>query len=344
MIKALLASAVGVGVATAASTVIAYKRIFVRCNRPDYALTPGEYCYSRVKDRLSREKFFYNVKENKLCGYYYPAQNPWGLAVFCHGMRSGADDYIPLIEQMVLRGLCVFAYDCTGTYESSGKSTVGMCQQVIDLRSTLEYVRSQTRLSGTPIFLIGHSWGAYASASVLSLVDFVDGCVAIAGMNSGTDILVAKAGEIVGPLALISRPVFMACQELSFGDYARLTATDGINSSGVPTLIAHGTNDRVVRFNGQSIIAKRDKITNTSARYYVGKGLNGGHSDIMYAKEAVAYRMEIQSEIALREMKKGRRLSKGERAELYSEIDHALYSRSNGELMDMMVSTLRHGR
>lgn len=343
MIDALLASAVGVGVATATATAITYKHLFVRCNRPDYALTPGEYCYSRVKDRLSREKFFYNIKGKKLCGYYYPTEKCWGIAVFCHGMRSGADDYIPLIEQLVLSGVSVFAYDCTGTYDSPGKNTVGMGQQMVDLKFTVDYLTSRTELRRLPIFLIGHSWGAYASAAVLSLVNCVSGCVAIAGMNNGTDIMVAKAKEMIGPLAFISRPVFLACQKLAFGDYVDLTAVDGINSSGASTLIAHGIGDRVVRFNGQSIIAKRKKITNPSVKYYIGKGLRSGHSDIMYSEEAIAYRMEIQSEILLREMKTGRRLSANDKAELYRSIDHRLYSRPNRELVELIISTFREG-
>ena len=47
VIIGLLATAAGISVATAASTVIACEMMFPRVKRPDYALRAGEYCYER---------------------------------------------------------------------------------------------------------------------------------------------------------------------------------------------------------------------------------------------------------------------------------------------------------
>lgn len=339
MFKALIASALGVGAVTGVSAMMIYRRIFARCDRPDYALTPGEFCYSRVRERLPREKFFYYVKGKRLRGYFYPVKSARGMVVFCHGMGSGADDYIPLIEEMTLGGFSVFAYDSTGTYDSSGKGTVGIFQQTEDLLMTLDYLAEEERFSRIPIYLLGHSWGGFAVTSALSLTSNILGVASISAMNSGTGIMLEKTREIIGKASVLASPIINLSQKIHYGNHIYLTSVDGINSAGIPTLIAHGVEDKVVPFATQSIVANRDKITNPHIDYLISKGLSGGHSNILYAKESVAYRMEIESEINLAKIKKGRELTLPEKAELFNKIDHRRYSMPNLDLTEKILET-----
>ena len=140
VIAAILATVGGVSAVTVASVVIAYEVIFAMYERPDYSLYPGEYCYSRVKDRLVREEFYFNAGETQLKGYYYPVENAKGLVVIVHGFHAGADDFIPVAEFMVNNGYNVFCYDGTGVYDSKGDSSVGMCQSLVDLDHVLNYI------------------------------------------------------------------------------------------------------------------------------------------------------------------------------------------------------------
>ena len=334
----LLASLAGVGVASAAAAIVAYNKIFPRCERPDYSLIPGEYFYPRIESRLGRTEFTFSSRESKLQGYYYPSTASKGIVITCHGIHAGADDYLPLIESMVGYGYDVFAYDSTGTYNSEGSGTVGMCQQLIDLESAIKFIRSTDRLSGKPLFVIGHSWGAYAAASVLSLVGDLSAVACISGMVSGPDMIVEKAKEYVGGLAHVPEPVFAAYQRMLFKDYVDYDAIKGINSVKCPVLVAHGIDDKVIKFEGQSIIAQEKKITNTSVSYYVGKGLKGGHDSIWHSAAALAYQMEIEGELKLLKMKKGSALTDAEKKEFYSGIDHKLYSAPNGALMEEIAS------
>ena len=100
-----------------------YDAVFGRYDRPDYALTAGAYCFSRVTG-LDRELRSFYSDGVRLQGYYYRASSPKGLTVVCHGIHAGADDYLPIVEYMVNAGYSVFTFDYKGTYDSDGDSTV----------------------------------------------------------------------------------------------------------------------------------------------------------------------------------------------------------------------------
>ena len=329
------------GAATVLSTVAVYRSIFPRYERPDYTLVPGEYLYSRIADRLPRRELFFKPHDHMLRGYFYPADQDCGTVILRHGIHSGADDYLPMIEALVRRGYNVFTYDATGTYESEGKSTVGMCQAIIDLEATVKYLRGQNEFGSSPLYLLGHSWGAYAVGASLCTLDGISAVVAISGMNNGAEIISDKAREYVriNAVAGFVDAVFHTYQRLLFGDYVDMCAVDGINRAGIPTLIAHGADDRVISLGTQSITSKAPAITNNNVEYYLGKGLVGGHDSIWHSPTAVIYRMEVESEINLIKAKLGSRASREKIARLYSSIDHRKYSLVNEVLLDRIAAT-----
>ena len=333
----VLASMTGLSVVTATSSIIAYEAMFPRYNRPNYALTSGEYYYERVKERLPRSEFYYPGVEGRLKGYYYESLQNKGLVIVVHGMHAGGDDYLPIIEYMVQSGYNVFSYDSTGTYDSEGDDTVGMCQALIDLRKTIEYVKSISSFSTMPLYLIGHSWGGYAVGSVLEFCKEVKACATIAGMNNGSTMMVEKAEEYVGKLAMLPKPVFDGYQRILFGDYVECSAVKGINSVNIPVLVAHGKEDKVIRFDKQSIIAKRAEITNPNVAYYIGEGLQGDHNNIWHSKESAYYQKQVEKELKNLQKAKGEKLTDEEKANFYKTVDHRLYSEVNKELMQKIV-------
>lgn len=333
-----LALIVGLCVLTVASVIISYNAVCVRFNRPDYAIYPGVYCYERVREGLERQAFRFSSDKNELQGYYYPSGAEKGLVVVVHGFRSGADDYLPIIQFLVREGYNVFAYDGTGTYDSDGSDTVGMCQQLVDLDYALKYISATPEYAAQKLFLLGHSWGGYAAASVLALHgNAVSACALIAPMNDGSTLMLEKGEEYVGKLAYASAPVFYAYQSLLFGDYVNYDGVGGINSVDIPVFIAHGIADDVITYSGQSITAHRSRITNPNVSYYSGVGLHGDHNGIWHSADAAIYRQQVTSGLNRLELQKGAPLTHEERAAYYETVDHALYSEVNSRLMDRIV-------
>lgn len=340
---AMLASLAGVSVTEVAAAVVAYDAIFPRYARPDYAITAGLYDYRRIADVLPREVLRFASRDAELCGYYYPVEAPLGLVVVAHGFHAGADDYLPLIEAVVNAGYAVFTYDVTGTYDSVGESVIGMCQSLVDLDHALNFVKSHPIGRNLPLFLIGHSWGGYAAASVMALHTDVRACALLAPMYNGATMMVEKGEQYVGKLAYMSKPVFDVYQRMLFGDYTGYNGVQGINATDAYVLIAQGIDDTVITMNGQSITAHRDEITNPHVTYYLGRGSQGTHTGIWHSDAAEEYARKLQSDVKCFEIENGRKMTYEEQVAFYRTVDHRLYSEVNQELMTKIIATFEKG-
>lgn len=321
------------------SSAVCYQLLFLRVDRPDYSVMPGNICYQRVSNRLYREEFFYQAGENKLKGYYYPSKEDKGLVVAVHGFKTGADSILPLIEHVVNRGFNVFSYDGTGTYESEGESSVGMVQALVDLDHTLNYIKNNAKYRGLPLFLMGFSRGGYAVSSVLALQDGISACACLASLNDGSTIMTEKAEQYVGFLAYTAKPVFDVYQNALFDDYTKYNGVNGINSVDIPVIVAHGVDDKTVTFKKQSIISKKDEITNKNVVYFVEDGINGGHRSLWHSENAVKYQEQVEEQLRDLKKQKGRKLSRDELIAFYNTVDHSRYSEVNLELMNEVIYT-----
>ena len=344
VIAAVLASMTGVSAMMVASAVVAYDSVFVRYERPDYALRPGEYCYDRVKHRLKREEFYYQTKTSQLKGYYYPTGTAKGLVVVAHGFHAGADDYLPMIEFFVNNGYNVFSYDCTGTYDSKGDSIIGMCQSLVDLDGTLEYIKATPPYSEQPLFLIGHSWGGYAVSSVLALQKDIRACACIAPMNTGYTMMQEKGEQYVGKVSNVAKPVFSVYQKILFKDYVNYNGAKGISSVDIPVVVAQGIDDTTITYDKLSVTAYKKDITNPNVIYYEGYGLQGDHNNIWHSIDSAVYQSRVASGLKKLEMEKGEKLTDDEKKEYYASVDHGLYSQINRELFDLILQTFDNAK
>ena len=338
--KVLLATAAALTGPSATAVVGAtfgYDAMLGRYDRPDYALTAGVRCLSRVKSNLQRELRSFCSDEVRLQGYYYPARAPKGLTVVCHGIHAGADDYLPIVEYMVKAGYSVFAFDYKGTYDSDGEGTVGMCESLVDLDHALDYVESQREFDNLPITLIGHSWGGYAVASVLPLHKRVAACATIAAPNNGYTLILEKGEQYAGLLASkgIPQAFLNVYQKILFGKYTEFDSVQGINSADIPVLIAHGDSDNVIDINLQAIYAHKDEIRKDKVEYYCATGLQGGHDTVWHSKASAQYRREMDGKI--KAVKKDKDMPYEEKVAFFDTIDHRLYSEVNAELMKKIV-------
>lgn len=337
IIAALGAAAGGIGGVGVAALIALYDKVFGRCERPDYSVKPGMYNYELYGKTLPRENIKYLSDDVVLQGYYYKAKKSKGLVIVAHGIKSGADDYLPMIEYMVNNNYSVFAFDYKGTYDSQGESTVGMCESLVDLSNTIDFLSNDSRFKKMNKFLIGHSWGGYAVTSVLSIKDNIKACASIAGMNDGYTIIYEKGNQYAGKLADSSKPFLNVYQRYLFKSYVDLNGVKGINESNIPVLIAHGVEDGVISFKLQSIISKANEITNPNVKYFIGKGLQGDHCDIWHSNESIIYKKELESELKLKEIIKDDDLSYEEKQEFYKNVNHRLYSEVNKELFDEII-------
>lgn len=333
-IAQIIVAATGLGIASVLGMMSLYDSFFPRYERPDYEVVPGVRCYANMLNAPQREEFSFQAGDVVLKGYFYPSQNSKGTVVLVHGFHAGADDYLPVVRYLVQNNFSVFAYDGRGTYDSSGDSTVGFCQSLVDLDNTLTYIEKSNKFGSSKLFLFGHSCGGYAVTSVLELHKNISACAAIAPVNNCYTLIVDKGKQYVGQLAStgLSSTFLNAYQAALFGKYTKCNGVRGINSVDIPVLIAHGVDDKVISFKEQSVIAYRDFITNPNVDYYVGTGLSGGHDTIWHSARAVEYQKKVADDLA--ELKKNNdELSHEQLVQFYSGVDDELYSEINYDLM-----------
>ena len=143
--------------------------------------------------------------ENTLKGYLYGEQNKNGLIIIAPGISSDADAHLAEIMSFVDSGYTVLAYDATGTFESEGESRIGLQQSKRDLLAAIDFAADDSVTRDMPVFLYGHSLGAYAAAAALEQTD-VEAAICLSGFDSPVGTMYGTAKGYVGFLADIEYP------------------------------------------------------------------------------------------------------------------------------------------
>ena len=193
-----------------------------------------------------------------------PVEDCERVVIFQHGFGAGSSSYMTEIAHFARQGFAVAAVDAYGCNNSAGKSIKGFYAGAEAVIAAYIGINCDKRLSGKPVVLVGHSWGAYsvltASASVKA-----DGVVAMSGFNSPArcvhDMLKSMGGlgRLYAPLTYGWIKMFNL---VKFGVNGNLSAAKAVDKSGVKTLIIHGEKDDAVGLkNSAASKVKGDNVT-----------------------------------------------------------------------------------
>lgn len=333
----LLSPALGISGTVVSGYIKAYDSFFPRCDRPNYELKPGINNVNRIDKRIKYEDVSFYSDGILLRGRYFKASFSKGVVICAHGIRAGGDDLLPFAIYFLKHHYSVLLFNYKGTYDSDGDSTVGMCESLVDLDNAIKFVKTDEIFNHQDIYLFGHSWGGYAVCSALCLHKDIKAVASVSGLNDGYTMILEKGEQYAGKLADLPKPFLNMYQKYLFKDYINCNATLGINSSNAKVLIAHGINDRVISFNHQAIIAHKDEFINPNVKYYIGKGVRGYHTDILFSEQSFCYKKEVESEIKYLEAIKKDKLTDNEKIEALKNVDHNKYSEINEELMSQII-------
>lgn len=270
-----------------------YDKQFPRLDKPEFS----RYLRYSDVDGYDRTRVEFESGKNTLTGYIYGEGNEKGLVVIVHGLGYGAEAYLAETLYFVDHGWSVLSFDCTGTHESEGESTVGLPQSVIDLDAALTYIESNDTLNDLSLMLYGHSWGGYSVTAILNYDHDITAVTSISGFNSPMELLSEAAKDMMGSFAYVEYPFEWAYQTMLFGSIAKITAVDGINSTDTAVMIIHGDEDEAIAYNGASIIAHQSEITNPKVTYKTCSAENhNGHNNLFVSEAASRYIMEKNEE------------------------------------------------
>jgi len=229
-----------------------------------------------------------------------PDGAPTGILLLAHGLGEHARRYDHVVERLVGLGLVVYAPDHRGHGRSGGKR--------IELRDWSEFIDDLHQLSaiaitenpGLPRFLLGHSMGgAIALTYALDHPDELAGLIVSAPavvVTAGKPTFVVEIGKIIGRFApnvpvetldakAVSRdPAVVAAYESDPLVYhgkvkagiarGMVTAAESfparLPSLTMPTLVLHGTEDRLADVSGSRMIAERAGSPDLTLKTYDG--------------------------------------------------------------------------
>ena len=240
---------------------------------------------------LIKEKQTFKSNEgNTLKGYIYRQKSAQiqGIFVFSHGYGGGGHHcYLDLINAVTEEGFLVFAYDATANDESEGKSIHGFTQGMLDADKAISHIESLKKYKDLPLYLMGHSWGAYSVSNALDYHPRVKGLISLSGFNMSTSIFEANGELYAGDSSKEFYEKIHAHEMDLFKELANHTAIDSFRSSKARICIIHAENDKTV-----PISAGYDKYYQefkNDKRFKFIHYIARGHATIYYTNEGRRY-------------------------------------------------------
>lgn len=261
-------------------------------SRADYDKYDSEYflVYDDIdKDKYPREQIIVKSGENDISAFLYAVDDAKGLIVVAPGHRDANDIKLYEIRYFVDAGYSVVCLDYTGCYTSGGNSMRGYNQSVYDMDALLDYIEEDEKFENMPIYLFGHSMGAYAVCAVLQFDHDIAKIVAASGFDTPKEQWQYSIKRYTGIFYPIIKPANSLFIALKYGDDKDLSAVDGINCVSIPVLVISAEEDSF--YGGKSPIYERqNEIINPNCSFVLMNEENhNGHYDYFLTDAAVEY-------------------------------------------------------
>lgn len=265
------------------STVEGYHRSL------DYLIYPN---YDDIPSLHHREIVTFRSGKNRLTGYLMKVKSPKGVVLCVHGYNSLSDNGNALFHEFFLKeGFDVFAIDLTSCGRSEGLGIAGLHQSALDVVSAENYLASRRDTKRLPLFLFGHSWGAYGCLASLNFNLKPVGVFAFSGFTNPYELMVGTAEGKVGPFAGIGRDDFIKALQERGGEYWNLSAIDGINNAPDTNIyLFHGSEDTTIKKGVNAVAGHRFK--GHHVKTYLLKGRN--HGNLFYTEESLKYNNAVR--------------------------------------------------
>lgn len=263
--------------------------IMRRYNYTDYQ-SDRYLVYQDIANQYPRKPFSFTSGSNTLSAYLYGEENEKGVIVIAPGHTDSNDIKLYDMRYFVDAGYSVVGFDYTGYYSSEGKAFGGYTQAVNDLDALLNVLEENPAFRDKPLYLFGHSLGAYAVTAVLNRPHNVRAVVAASGFDTPEEQWQYSVQRFTGFLYPVIKPFNSLFINLKYAEDKNLSAVNGINSVSIPVFVISAEDD--IFYGGKSpIYNKRDTITNSNCTFLLMNEENhNGHYDYFLTDAALRYR------------------------------------------------------
>ena len=271
-----------------------YEKMF---NHHFFSFKPLWFTMDDYPDLIRERHTFYSYNKNKLVGYIYQTKTgkKKGIFVFAHGYGGGGHHcYLDLIHEICKQGYYVFAYDATANDESEGHTMRGFTQGLLDADKAISFVKTLPEYQHLPLYLCGHSWGAYSISTALGWHQDVKGIIAMSGFNQATAPFKHNGERYAGDKANDFMIYVDSYERLLFGDVCKTTAIESFKNSNAKICIIHSEDDSTIPIEaGFDLYHKEFK---GDKRFEFIRRLIHGHGTIYYTLEGKRYYEKIRQQ------------------------------------------------
>ena len=237
---------------------------------PDYEAFAAfsSECNAHYRELLDFEykKIDFIHKKKTLRGFLFSKEikYPNKLIIFCHGMYSTHENYIQEIASLVNLGYLVLGFDYYGVGISDGKNTLGIGNSLSSLNSLMNYIKNDKELSTKDIYVIGHSWGGYATTNIVKYHKEIKGIIGISPLISLKLIILNNTKG----LSRIILPFYMLIDIFNCGKYSIANGLKSLRDYNGKIMLIQSKDDPVIKYD-YSVGLIKEKLKNKNIKYLI---------------------------------------------------------------------------
>lgn len=281
-----------------------------------------KYYSIEMFDGLKSEPIDFNYNKGKIRGniYFYDKEKYNGIVVFSHGMFSCHQAYLQEIEYLAKNGFKVIGFDYYGVDLSDGKNLRGLGNSLACLDKVVFEVFKLYK--NEKIFVMGHSWGGYASLCISKYHPRLSGVVCMAPFVKATNLLKGLAPRALYP----ALPFFLLKDYFSCGRYIFENGINVLKDTNVNVMILHSKDDHMVKYYSNTYLLT-EYVKKDNVKYMI---LNGKKHNPDYSNEAIEYTNKVFYEL-------GQITNEEEKLEYRKSINYQLMGQLDSQVMDKIV-------
>lgn len=293
-------------------------------------------CRPDYESLKNREEIKFPCGKETLTGYLYESATPKGVIVVAHGVKNNADlNSAQIQDYYVNRNYDVFAVDMTGCGLSTGKGIRTLYESRNCVAHAVKTVKNNSKTKDLPIFVIGHSWGAYGAVTATDDIDGIKAVASFSGYNTPSEMVYAFAEVNVSKALILTKPALNFGLSMTWGQKTFYPAEKTIKRhKEIPYIIIHGEEDKTVPFKTYSIY---DNVVNDHYENVTTISLPGIHHGAPWKTvEAETYTGECEKALkALRKQYKNK-LPNDVREQFLASVDKEKASALNTDLLNQI--------
>jgi len=286
---------------------------------------PAIDSYTSEEFGLEAKRLEVNYKGKVIRGYFYSKgeYDKNKLLIFAHGMESSKESYIQEIAYLAENGFQVIGFDYFGTNESDGK-LMGFGNSLLSLNVVINYLKNNEEYKNKELYIVGHSWGGYATTNIVKYHKDIKGVVALAPAVSLYKIF---RGSYLKQNILVTLLIWLVeCVKL--GKYSLCNGAKSLKKYDGKIMVIQSKNDSVVSF--ESSLGYIEKKIGNKAEYVV---MEDRFHNPDYKKEAVDKLMKLYQDIA--------NTSQDKLPELFAKQDFRAMGELDPVVMDKIVNFVK---